>query len=269
MHHVVSDVHGHRAELVSALRGHGLLDAAEGWAGGQDTLWFLGDLFDRGPDGVGVLELVMALQGQAQAAGGQVRALLGNHEVLTMGMHLFGDSFLDASDGRSHNFAHSWALNGGVLRDQRRLTAVHLEWLRGLPALAREGRWLLLHSDTLDYLSYGDTPQDVNDAVGQVLSGDDPRAWWDLWHRLTTRYAFLGPGGPASARRLLQTLGGERVVHGHSIIASLVGTRPDAVHGPLRYADGTVLAVDGGLHDGGPCLVVGLEDHEPDAAARP
>ena len=33
---------------------------------------------------------------------------------------------------------------------------------------------------------------------------------------------------------------------------------PEQVDGPLSYADDKVLAVDGGLFDGGPCLVVEL-----------
>ena len=44
MRYVVSDVHGHRDELVEALRSAGLLDAAGHWSGGDATLWVLGGL---------------------------------------------------------------------------------------------------------------------------------------------------------------------------------------------------------------------------------
>ena len=42
MRYVVSDVHGHRDELVEALRSAGLLDADGHWSGGDATLWVLG-----------------------------------------------------------------------------------------------------------------------------------------------------------------------------------------------------------------------------------
>ena len=46
-------------------------------------------------------------------------------------------------------------------------------------------------------------------------------------------------------------------MHGHSIIGTLVDGRPE-VDGPLTYADGLVVAIDGGRYDGGPLLLVEL-----------
>ena len=40
------------------------------WSGGRASLWLLRDYVDRGPDGVGVIELIMRLQEQAADAGG-------------------------------------------------------------------------------------------------------------------------------------------------------------------------------------------------------
>jgi hypothetical protein len=47
----------------------------------------LGDLLDRGADSRQVMDLLMRLQGEATAAGGQLHVLLGNHEA----MNLLGD----------------------------------------------------------------------------------------------------------------------------------------------------------------------------------
>jgi len=88
---VVGDVHGHLDKLISALNRVGLVDDGGHWTGGRDSLWFLGDFVDRGPDGIGVIELVMRLGDEAARAGGQVHSLLGNHEVAAAGMHLFGE----------------------------------------------------------------------------------------------------------------------------------------------------------------------------------
>ena len=119
----VSDVHGHRDDLVDVLRAAGLVDDAGDWSGDDATLWVLGDYVDRGPDGVGVIDVVMRLQQQAPHAGGRVGALMGNHEVLALGMHRFGDAIVRDADGHEHAFTTSWALNGGRPSDQASATA--------------------------------------------------------------------------------------------------------------------------------------------------
>ncbi|MEP6799309.1 MAG: methyltransferase domain-containing protein [Lapillicoccus sp.] len=261
MLHVVSDPHGHLDELVAALQEAGLLDAEGAWAGGRGELWFLGDFFDRGPDGVGIVDLVMRLQPEAAQAGGRVGSVLGNHEVLAVGMHRFGDTTLPRRPGalRARSFARSWVLNGGEAADQRRLTDNHLRWLRALPALALVDGWLLLHSDTDEYLGWGDSLDTVNAAVRSALDGD-LAAVWELWRGLTDRFAFREEVvGEVAAQRVLSRLGGRRLVHGHSIIATLRGGGVAGTTGPHAYAGGLALAVDGGLYAGGPLLVVELD----------
>ena len=60
-------------------------------AGRDARLWLVGDLVDRGPDGVGVIELVRRLQRE-----GDVHCLLGNHELLLLAARRFPD--VDAGD---------------------------------------------------------------------------------------------------------------------------------------------------------------------------
>jgi hypothetical protein len=259
MHYVVSDVHGHIEPLVASLRDARLLDADRGWSGGRACLTFLGDYFDRGPDGVAVIDLVRRMQDEAAVTGGRVNAMLGNHEILALGMRQFGDQIVSSGLWSRRSFARSWALNGGQVHDQRRLTDEHVEWLSGLDSVVLAGSDLLLHSDTTEYLRWGDTPEQINDAVRTVLAGDDLEQWWQCWVRLTTRYAFVGSDGEAMAASLLDRLGGERIVHGHSIIATFTERQPREVTGPLSYARGRVLAIDGGTYGGGPCLVVRLD----------
>lgn len=62
--YVVGDVHGYLDELVAALTEQGLIDAEGQWAAGHARLWFLGDFTDRGPDGIGVIDLVMRLSAE-------------------------------------------------------------------------------------------------------------------------------------------------------------------------------------------------------------
>lgn len=257
MTYVVGDVHGHREPLADALREHGLIDAEGDWSGGETHLWFLGDFVDRGPDGLGVIELVMRLQRQAADAGGRVETLLGNHEILLLGTHRFFDTEVP-SDGGYRSFARSWTLNGGQLADLRGLSPEHIAWLARRPLIAHAVDHLLLHSDTLEYFEWGSGVEEINDAVHGVLAGDDLFEWWEVWRRMTTRYAFRGPDGPEAAGMVLSRLGGTRIVHGHSVIADQVGVHPMDIQGPHLYAGGKVLGIDAGLFVGGPCLVVRL-----------
>ena len=81
------DVHGAHAELVAALTAAQLIDVDGQWTGGTTHLVSLGDLLDRGADSRRVMDLLMDLQPQAEAAGGRVHIVAGNHET----MNLTGD----------------------------------------------------------------------------------------------------------------------------------------------------------------------------------
>jgi hypothetical protein len=253
----VSDIHGHPEKLQASLRDAGLTDAEGNWSGVDARLWFLGDFFDRGPDGIGVLRYVRDLI--AQAPDGAIRMLLGNHEILALGMRKFGDSFVPHDGITARSFERSWALNGGQDRDQAELTDEEADWLLDRPMLAVDADHLLMHSDTVEYVEWGDSVDQINAAAGAELHSDDIEVWWEIWRRMTSRYAFRGASGPEVARIMLQHLGGQRIVHGHSIVADQLGIDPAFLTEPYLYADGLVLGIDGGAFDGGPCLVVELE----------
>ena len=83
----VGDVHGDYEQFVKLLRGAGLLDEKDNWAGGKAHLVQTGDVPDRGPRSRDVMDLLMKLEKQAKKAGGYVHALIGNHEA----MNMYGD----------------------------------------------------------------------------------------------------------------------------------------------------------------------------------
>jgi Calcineurin-like phosphoesterase len=256
--YAVSDIHGHLEKLTVALHEAGLTDAEGNWSNQDARLWFLGDYFDRGPDGIGVLTLVRRLVAQAAAGTGEVRALLGNHEILSLGVRRFGDTFVPHDGISTRSFERSWVMNGGQDRDRELLTDDDAAWLADLPLLGLDADHLLIHSDTEEYLEWGSTIAEINAAAREDLHSKDITVWWEVWRRMTSRYAFRGPVGPAVARVLLQRLGGRRIVHGHSIVADQLGIDPAYLTGPLLYAEGLALGIDGGAFDGGPCLVVEL-----------
>ncbi|MDF8264613.1 metallophosphoesterase [Luteipulveratus flavus] len=255
--YVVGDIHGHRDQLRAALQEAGLVDDAGDWAGRDVALWFLGDFVDRGPDGVGVIDDVMRLGAQASQSAGSVDSVLGNHEVLLLGFHRFGDA---ADAAGLHSFGLSWLRNGGRRSDQERLTDAHLEWLTTRPAMVHAADHLLMHSDTTHYLEWGGSVEEINATVTGRLTAAEPdlEEWFDLWRNLTSRGSFRHDDGPQQAAALLDTLGGERIVHGHTIIAEWLGVPAQQVTGPVLYAGDRVLGIDAGLFAGGPCLVVPL-----------
>lgn len=255
---VTSDPHGHPTVLAEALRAAGLVDEHDNWSGGGQALWVLGDLMDRGPDGIGVVDLVMRLEAQAAEAGGHVGAVLGNHEVLALGMHDFGFEPA-ADDHRAQSLVLTWERNGGRGEDQAALSDRHLDWLRTLPAMVDLDGHLLMHSDTNAYLAYGSDLASVNREIADAVASRDIDTWWECMHRLSDRYTFAQSGGPEAAAKMMRTLGVRRMVHGHSIVGDLRGIEPAATDSALLYAGRTVLAIDGGIYAGGPCLVVDLD----------
>ena len=80
----ISDIHGAYEAMVETLRNVGIVDGDLGWAGGTSRLVIVGDILDRGPRSRDAMDLLMRLEGEAQAAGGYVHVLIGNHESMNM-----------------------------------------------------------------------------------------------------------------------------------------------------------------------------------------
>lgn len=238
--YVVGDPHGHLTRLSALLRDTGLVDGDLRWIAGDARLLLIGDYFDHGPDGVGVVELVMRLQEDAQGAGGQVDALLGNHDVLILSALRFG------GDHRA-----SWLEAGGNRQELASLTVQHVEWLSALPALLLEEDHLCIHADAPLYMQYGDSVQEVNEAVQDVLHCDDQSRWTGLLDEFGKHHAFEKEDGVVLARSFLQRFGGAQILHGHTPIQKITGQPPDEVREAQVYADGLCVNVDGGIYRGG------------------
>ncbi len=80
----IGDVHGAYGKFVSLLHSTGLVDTRLSWIGGDNHLVMVGDLIDRGEKERAVLDLIRRLENEAEAQGGRVHVLLGNHEVMNM-----------------------------------------------------------------------------------------------------------------------------------------------------------------------------------------
>lgn len=250
--YVIGDVHGQLKKLNRLLSEMHLVDEHQAWSGGEALLWFIGDLVDRGPDSIAVLNLVMRLQEEAQQAGGQVACLLGNHELMMLAAYHFGRR----STGLSSSFIARWKQNGGNRKDLAELTKEHLAWLAQLPAMALAADRLLFHADAPFYLRYGSTIEEVNSAVRALLKKSDDLAWEELIEEFARRGAFAtNHSGPDFARRYLTTYGGQQLIHGHTPITAFTRASAKTVTTPLIYAEQQCINVDGGMFLGGPGFI--------------
>lgn len=234
---VVADIHGEYDILVELLRAQGIVDAALRWSYGRGHLVFLGDVFDRGAHQVAVLWLIYQLQTEAEAAGGSVEFLLGNHEVLA----LRGDArYLNARYGDEAR-----ALGAAAYADLFDAGSVLGQWLRTRASILQLGDVLLLHGGIApEVLTRGLGTAQLSRAVREVLDGRaDPehsplhafaiRTPGPLWYR----GYFSRDGAPAEASlaevdALRRHFGVRAILVGHTAL--------DAVT-PLF--DGRVIAV--------------------------
>jgi hypothetical protein len=250
--YTIGDVHGQLKKLVKLLQDAQLIDTEHSWQAGTATLWFMGDLVDRGPDGIAVLDLVMRLQAEAAAAGGSVASLLGNHEMMLLAAYRFGRR----STGLGSNFLTRWKRNGGNRKDIASLKLHHLDWLAHLPAMALVDDYLLMHADAPFYLKCGRSVEEVNAAFNKLLSRSDALAWEEMLEDFDRRGVFMHTtGGEEFARRFLNIFDGQQLLHGHTPISSVLRCPPAKVASPWIYAGGQCVNVDGGMFLGGPGFV--------------
>lgn len=146
-----ADVHGAYTELMQLLRETGIVDAQGRWAAGDTHVVSLGDLLDRGADSRRVMDLLMRLQAEARAAGGQLHVVLGNHEA----MNLLGD-LRDVHPGEFAAYAEgevpeeresarqAWlAAQGDPAGFNRQFPPGYFGHRAALSAQGPYGRWLL------------------------------------------------------------------------------------------------------------------------------
>jgi hypothetical protein len=83
----ISDIEGEFSAFRTLLLANGVIDQKYNWKFGKGKLIICGDLVDRGKQVTEVLWLLYKLEQDAQAAGGEVHTILGNHDI----MNLSGD----------------------------------------------------------------------------------------------------------------------------------------------------------------------------------
>jgi len=78
----IGDIHGAYDGFTTILKRTGLVNDQLNWSGGRAVLVQTGDYTDRGTDVRKAMDLLMQLEKDAKAAGGQAIVLAGNHEIM-------------------------------------------------------------------------------------------------------------------------------------------------------------------------------------------
>jgi hypothetical protein len=211
----IGDIHGADAAFVSILQRAGLIDSQRKWTGGTSVLVQNGDFMDRGTGDRAVMDLLIALEAQAAAAGGRVQALLGNHEV----MNLLGENrdvapevFQSFADDRSESrreqgFEAAAKINRGQSLDKAAWLAAHPpgfieyhealkpnapygKWLRSKPIVAEIDGTVFMHAGiNLDFTK--DSLDSINRRVRRELTEWDDGVRWLEQRRLALPFSKL------------------------------------------------------------------------------
>ena len=142
MHYVMSDIHGHKDKF-DCLLGRINLSA-------NDKLIILGDVIDRGPDGIALLDQIRQMP--------QCLLTLGNHEYM----------MLDAIEHPSDELAlFRWYNNGGRITHQAFLELSEenqktiLQYIHSLPVnlsvVVNDQEYILVHGSPMSYFSRNQT----------------------------------------------------------------------------------------------------------------
>lgn len=241
----VSDAHGELDSLSRLLAANHL--AKEGktgvWTGGRAVLVIAGDLIDKGPESLEVIDYVRALEAGAARAGGRVIATMGNHEAeflndpkndkaTSHGEDAEGiDRELDAANVDPKSLAKGTDHEG---RGQ---------WLQSMPLAARVGSWFFCHAGNTSELSIKDLEKTLEHGIDKNGYGDkditgghsllEAESWYD------------DPKSDKAGKKAANALGVEHIVFGHD--PGAMGT-----HKVASSRNGILVRIDTamGLHDG-------------------
>lgn len=229
---LIGDLHGRFDLLRKILLATGLIGPDGHWTGGKRRLVQTGDVLDRGPQSLAALDLLMTLQAEARAAGGEVVCLLGNHEAMALaaaaGDH--EDRMLGIYNGANATYAE-WLVRQGRLGDPSDpcypegffasfAPGSHYgDWLRSHRVAVPVGDYIAVHAGwppaytggvAQANAAYAATPRDAAGARAAFRDPEHPlsRTTGLLWVRRQT---------PAELEESCRSLGCRGLIAGHTV----------------------------------------------------
>jgi hypothetical protein len=257
----IGDLHGDLKAARAALRLAQAIDERDRWIGGKLVVVQTGDEIDRGDDDRAILELFDRLADAAHAAGGEVRPLVGNHEIMNVSgdfryvtpaaLAAFGDidtrrvpapilaQAAAEARGRLAAFFPGGPYAARLARRQAITVVGESVFVHGGVSLAHVRYGIGRFNRELARFMAGEGPS-------PVLAGDEQGPLWT--RRYSDDKTAIDCAGLAEA---LQALGAKRMVVGHTVHEE--GISP--------ACDGHVWRIDTGLSSyyGGPLQVLQIQ----------
>ncbi len=162
---VIGDIHGEYSKVVPLLKNNGIVDDNSDWIWGKGHLVFMGDIFDRGNGVTEALWMIFNLEKQAEAAGGKVHLLLGNHEPM-----IFEDDFRYLADDY-YSLCENLGLNYSELFNYDTVLGL---WLRQKPVILSINNYLFVHAGLSPEMIERSLPLDtINRVVWRYLNNNE------------------------------------------------------------------------------------------------
>lgn len=240
----IGDVHGAFKQFADSLEtagmakrsGTGEFDMT--WTGGKAILVFTGDLTDRGENTKQVYDAVMSLERQADAAGGHVFPMFGNHEALLLNgtVENWAKTLTSHKQKWYQNTLDSFTKAGLDFHQAVSPEGTYGSWIRRRPLFAVINGFMFVHGGL--------------QAEPQGLTGIATRYRLDLEKENFSSGIFMDENGPlwnrdwwndaALVERSFQIMGIRGVVFGHTVGA--MGTE-----GMINVKNNELICIDIGM----------------------
>ena len=212
----IGDPHADYDRLVAVLTGAKIIAGAPtkpedvSWSAGKSVAVFTGDLIDKGPNSLGVIALVRALQQSAASAGGRVIITTGNHEA---------EFLASPTEKKVGEFADELAKASLSPTDVAACKGDLGQFLCNLPFAARVNDWFFSHGGNTGGRTMQTLIADLQNGVDKErfatpqLTGDDSlleaRLGKDPWFQPN------GADAQTTLRAYAKALGVAHIVQGH------------------------------------------------------
>lgn len=241
---VCSDIHGQSKIFVELLKNSGIIDENRNWIFGNGILIIDGDIFDRGVGVTEILWLIIGLEKQAQSFGGEVRVLLGNHEIMVL------QNDMRYLDEKYNLIAKTFELEPKNLYD---INTFFGKWLRSKNTLLKIDKLLFVHAGiSTKIVEQNLSINEINNLVKNnieldrksiktnetlnLIFGSFGLFWYRGYFYKTKRYPKITI---QELETILTQFDVEKIIVGHTTQKNI-----------LTIFDGKIIAVDSGLKYG-------------------
>ncbi len=223
----ISDIEGNLEAFVMVLQDAGVIDSNYNWIFDEGHLFFIGDMFDRGNNVTECLWLLYRLESQAEAQGGKIHMLMGNHEIMNL---IYDFRYV------AQKYTNNVQLMGETLESIYATDTELGRWLRTKNIIEKVESFIFVHAGispkvdalglTYDEINYWgrfrmDTTCTTNDC--EIINGGSDYGIY--WYR-GMAYELLKQ---RRVNKIIRHFGGDMVVIGHTVFDNITFLYKDKV----------------------------------------